>query len=362
MKIKHAYIVFLIFSIALSACGPNAEELAVTYIAKTDEAATAAVTDTPTPTATPTSTNTPTPTNTPTATLTSTPTPLPEPDAQLMIDWQALNLPDDFHADSPSSIGIEKGALAFNLPFTDGEMFQFLIDSSFLFRNPDEQVFGYTVKCPPSKRLVICETMIPLWIDIFGPDFDRGGRTLQNITTISGADMIGDISTGVRAEYTSGGRTIILELVAFRIGGIYAITFIKNFEGDDPSISIIDVAEIYASSILNPVQHCQITQINPVDGATWPAYEFRAEGFYPGEGRMIMLTGDVTVNGETLRMITSKLGMTGESADSNGVIEEIMTFQLVVGDSVSLPSEFTISIFGHFSHCMVNQVVPWPGE
>jgi len=222
-----------------------------------------------------------------------------------------------------------------------------------------EAVFGYTVDLPGLSDKYLVDSILSDFKNWSDQGFAGVGRTLLDSSVISGTNNIGDKSSGIRQEYMAGGNHIVLEHINFRIDDIYAITVVKNFTGTDPLISVSDVARVYASSIQNPVRYCQITHISQVEGATWPSYDFVAEGFYPGEARMINLTGDVQIGGETQSVKTALLGLTGETADGEGHIEGNVTFGMVAGEDVTLPDEFLFSILGYYSECEVSQIVAW---
>lgn len=73
---------------------------------------------------------------------------------------------------------------------------------------------------------------------------------------------------------------------------------------------------------------------------------------------MINLVGDVQIGGETQSALSSLAGLTGESADSEGRIEENVTFTFS-GEDVELPNEFTFTIWGYYSRCEISQIVTW---
>ena len=145
------------------------------------------------------------------------------------------------------------------------------------------------------------------------------------------------------------------------------------------------VARIYVSSIKNPVQSCQITHISKVEGATWPSYDFIAEGFYPGEARITLLEGDLQIGDEiahvayldglsdepdALRFIENWLLDFGFDvgsfdtisvfADNQGQVSGSITLTGVEGLVVTLPNEFTFSVFGLYSGCEISKTISWP--
>ena len=66
----------------------------------------------------------------------------------------------------------------------------------------------------------------------------------------------------------------------------------------------------------------------------------------------------VEIDGETQSVVTGLLGLTGETADSEGRIEGNVTFDEIADEDATLPDEFTFSIWGWYSECEVNQIVP----
>ncbi len=335
----------LLIGLLLSGCGASPEEPTVTPT----RMAPSFIVSTPIRTSTPIST----PTSTP------SPTPTPDPDANAMLAWEDLHLPQSYQAFPPSAMGVQEGASAFSTNIKE-----YFIASSFAFIDVQRQeaVFGYAVVLPAQSDIDTVDTLLSDYMSLSEPEFQGGGRILMDNSVISGTSNIGDKSSGFRAEYMAQGNHIVLEKVGFRIDGIYAIAFVKNYLGTNPLISASDVARVYASSIQYPDSYCRISQISQVEGATWPAYEYRAEGFYPGEAGHIDLKGEVQIGGETQSVVTQLLGFDGTEdrlADSQGRIEGIITFLYIEGEDVTLPDEFLLSIRGVFSKCEVSQMVPW---
>ena len=261
------FIAVILLGVILSGCGPSQTELDATA---TQVAASALETQTA---AAPSST--PSPTITPTAIPTATPTPTPEPDASAMLDWKELDLPPSFVAFSPDTMGVQEGALAFG---TTNKTY-YIVKGFVFFDIPrGEAVFGYTADLSGQSDRDVVDSILSDFKSWSEQGFTGGGRTLLDSSVISGANNIGDKSSGIRIEYMGGGNHIVLKQLNFRIDDIYVIAIVKNFNGTDPLISVSDVARVYASSIQNPVRYCQITHISQVEGATWPSYDFVAEG------------------------------------------------------------------------------------
>lgn len=353
-----------------SACGPSQAELdetatqdAIALFAKqTAEAPTATLTPsvtpspTNTPTATPSPTHTPTetPTITPTPTNTPTATPTPIPDVNAMLDWQQLGLTPGFLAISPDDMGIAKGDEVFTIDFGDGSTKTYSIEGSFVFSNDEssEYLYGYTGLFPTKEDQSVLDWAISTMAD------SGGLYSLGDMKKLP-VESIGDSSGGVAGILANGQR---LEIVISRIGNIGIWAFTRYPDGSTPSMAIEHLAQVYADSILNSKPRCAFVSITPVEGATWPSYDIVAEGFYPGEGRSITLTGDVEIGGEIQSVVTGLLGLDGQTADSEGRIEENVTFDEITDDDVVLPDEFSLTIWGWYSGCEITQTVPWKGE
>ena len=155
-----------------------------------------------------------------------------------------------------------------------------------------------------------------------------------------------------------------MDHVVFRSGEIGGYVFTRYPDGESPSVTAEHLARVYSQSIADPTPKCTLVSITAVEGADWPTYDFVAEGFYPGEGRLIMLKGDVEIAGKTESFVSGDVGLTVESADSEGRIEENITFAYIeiAGEDVILPDEFTLSVWGQLSECEVTEIVPWTGE
>ena len=356
----------LIISLILSACGPSPEEQAATAAVLTA----AAATSTPLPTSTPAPTFTPTPTQTP------TPTPTPVPDAGTMIDREELALPSSYQVNSPDMWGIQKGAFAYRAPNKT-----YYIENSFVFGDieREELVFGYTVDLSGKSDIEVIDDMLSDYWDGAEEGYSTAGRTILGSSQLPGAENIGDKSSGFRVEYMAGTTHILLEQVGFRIGDIYAIAVVKNFQGADPFISAIDVARVYASSIQNPIFSCQLKNVTPVEGAAWPSYDYQAEGFYPGESLIVMIEGKVILNNEPLlvgyadglgdefavnRVVGEKIlsrdfeifsfNLYSVKADNEGRADGTIMLTALEGPDVVHPKDYTLSVYGLYSGCEIS--------
>lgn len=330
----------------LSACGPSQAELdatasqaaAVMFATQTAEA----------PTSTPIPTSTPTPTKIPTA------TPTPQPDPNAMLGWKLLELPSTFIAISPDGYGTGSGDEAFTINLGDGTQKTYLIENSFVFFDEErfEFVFGYTALFPTKSDQDVFDALVQ--------QLPKPGNVLPlNELEQLPIEDIGDSSAGVTGIIDAGRR---MDHVRFRVGDIGAFVFIRYPDGQSPSIAVNHLAQVYAHSIANPPPWCSLVSITAVEGATWPSFDYRAEGFYPGEPRVIMLEGDLQISGGTISVVTTLLGQTGETADSDGRVEGNVTFGEVEILDATLPLEFTFSMQGVYSECEINQIVAWPGE
>jgi hypothetical protein len=367
IKSFHSIIVVIPTVFILCACGPSQVGLDA---AATQAAAAAFATQTarvPTTTATPIPTDTPTPTNTltPTLTPTNTPTitpsptntptdtPTPIPDANAMLDWKRLGLPSSFVALPPDAIGIGKGDEVFTIVLKDGTRKTYTIENGFVFSNEEhpEIVYGYTALFPTEEDQDVLNWAIRTLAE-------KGLYKLEDLKKLT-VTRIGDLSGGVTGLMGKGDR---LGIVVSQLGDIGVWTFIRHPDGETTSVAIEHLAQVYADSVTNPTFQCSLVSITPVEGAIWPSYDFVAEGFYPGERRMILLTGDVEIDGETQNIVTGMVGEEGETVDNEGRLEGNVSFGEVAGEEVVLPAEFSFSIMGWYSGCEINQIVTWNGE
>jgi hypothetical protein len=271
-----------------------------------------------------------------------------------MLDWQQLGLPSGFVAISPDDIDIAKGDSLFTVSYKDGTKKTYTIESSFAIYNHElgETVFGYTALFPGESDVFdgAMEQLKKVDGSLYSYISDKEQIPMQRV---------GDLSTGVTGITGNGLR---IYAVMFRLDEIGAWTFILLPDGNTPSVIVDHAAQVYADSIANPVPRCSLISIQPVEGATWPSYDIVAEGFYPGEGRMITLSGDVKIDGETLPSTTGLLGLDGQSADNEGRIEENVTFGEISDEDVFLPDEFELTIMGWYSQCEITETVTWEGE
>ncbi|MCK5346259.1 MAG: hypothetical protein KAR20_22770, partial [Candidatus Heimdallarchaeota archaeon] len=260
----------------MSACGPSPEELAATSAAET----VAAASPTPLPTSTPTATFTPTITPFPT----STPTPLPKPDAQAMIRWKDLDLPDGFYSVHPETEEIQEGKIALSLQFGDGSTVDYTISGSFVFidgENPSQIIYGYAFPLSTSKQKDGFDAYTQNYLK---SSTSTGYNIPQNlISTIPGANDIGDLSAGVTAPYFSSMFSAPWQFstISFRIESIGAVVFLRNDAGVPSPVSITKVARVYADSIQQANISCKLISVEPVTSSDIPTFIFEAEGFYP---------------------------------------------------------------------------------
>ena len=363
-------LVLMLFCLfLLSACGPSPEDLAATSAAETAAAAT--------------STPTITPTFTPTPTQTPTPKPTPVPDAGTMIDIEKLDLPSSYTATSPDDYGFPKGALLGEIDNQD-----LYIENSFAFRdNRGEVVYGISVNLPKNSDIDAFFEMYSSSLDEAKEIYASGGATVLGGSIIQGAENIGEKSSGVRVEYVYQSMNIITDEVTFRIGNIIAGVTVKNYQGTEPSISAVEVAEVYASSIQNPISSCQLKKVTPVEGASWPLYDYQAEGFYPGESLIVMIEGKAQLENEPIlvgyvdgvgdesavirvmeeKVLSRGFGLFGfrkvsVKVDNNGQVDGTIMLSAIAGGDVVPPKDITLSIFGLYSGCEIEETVTWPGD
>lgn len=340
-------VIILICGLLIS-CGPSAEEQTATSVALTATAAT----ETPTPTLTPTVTSTST--NTPTA------TPVPEPDASAMINWEGLNLPSGYTSLDPHELGFGEGDWIMGAQLEDGTQLNFYIESSFIFAKKwPEAAYGWTAIYPTEFD----RELLDWYIDNFQGQL--AGIVTENfqgslISVIDNTEYshIGDNSAEAWAVYTLGSNFWTYWGAAFRIDDIGGFVFLRHSFGDEQFIEIGDLAQIYAQSIEIPINRCKFASISPDLDSDVPAYEYKVEGFYPGEPLMVGLTGDVIIDGETKRVTAADYDT--DNADELGEFHGRMTFGVEVDEI--LPSEFELMILGQHSKCEVNQVFAWPSE
>ena len=271
-----------------------------------------------------------------------------------MIDWKELGLPSEYKALSPEVMSIQEGASAYVLP--SGR--EIKISGSFLFANgekPDSWVYGYTVLLPSAYDIKVFNQIINNIEAIGG----------YELTVIEDANGIGDYSKG--ATGISGNERITT--IGFRIDNIGAVVFLRQKATDGPGIDGKHLTQVYAKSIEQPTQYCAITSAKAVPGVDIPTFEVEAEGFYPQEGRFIMLEGAIEIGGETFSLVSAKLGGTGETVDPDGGLSDVISIDLMQQltakgyKDVQLPEgpiEFTMTVGGHFSQCKATQTVTWP--
>jgi phosphonate transport system substrate-binding protein len=347
----------------LYACSPSEEEINATQSQVADDLSHTQTASVPTYTLTPSPTLTVTPSPTPTPTTTPTPTPIPEPDPKAMIHWEELELPPGFLSISPDAIGIGEGDTAVSRQLGDGTVVTYTIEGGFVFADEwPEGMYGYTALFPTdSDKEFYDEGILNIVNDmkslvIYGlQSFD-----FSELKDIPNASGIGDLSAGAEITYTKMGKTYRFYYVKFRIDDIGGSVFLRHEASEAPVIRVSDLARIYAQSILNPMHTCKLTSASPVENESWPTYNIRAEGFYPGETRAIALAGDVLINGEKQSVVTALMGLEGQSANNRGRITERVAFQSIEGEDIIPPSEIEIKILGYHSGCLIIDELTWP--
>jgi len=343
-------LILMLFCILLSACGLSPEELAATSSAETA----AAASPTPLPTSTPTPTFTPTPTPTPTL----TPTPLPGPDAKAMINWEALNLPEGYLS-FDHELGFGEGDWIMAAQMEDGTQIDYYIESIFTFAEQwPEAAYGWTVIYPTEFDKDVLDAYIEIFPDQLAGIVTGFGASLISLIDNTEYSDIGDNSAEAWAVYVLDGNWWSFWGATFRIDNIGGFVFLRHSFGDEQFMEIGDLAQIYAQSIEIPTYSCNFTTITPDSDSDLPAFEYKVEGFYPGEPIMVSLSGDVRVDGETQRV--TMIDYDPDLTDENGKFHGIMRF----GDEVLelASSEFELIIISYSSKCTVRQIVTWPGE
>jgi hypothetical protein len=338
------YLCIVILSLLLTGCGPSSEALTATSVSFTE-------------TAKPTITLTPTVTVTPT--MTPSPTP-PPASAKAMLDWRALNLSDDYEAVSLSSLGIDKDAPA--LAFSDGS--EYFIESGFAFANSEDSiVYGYTMDLPTKTD----QNNFGLLIDYL-PETTESQFGYADITLIKDLKIPANASAGITSTYDYKGQKWQFHEIVFRTDNIGAVVILRQLNSAKQPINIVEWASVYLDSIRRPPTPCQITTVQLVPGAEVPTFEYHADGFYPREGRSVLLEGQVQVNGEVKKVLSAQLGQTGEASDGEGRISGTIAFltpaqlaQQGVAGGTTLP-EYTVTVIGHASDCKASMTVAWPGS
>ena len=339
----------------LGACGPAQADLDATstqaaiqgFATQTASAPTDTPTPEPTTTPTPTVTYTPMPSNTPSPTF--TPTPTPEPDPNAMLNWSEIGLPNTFNAIAAENIGIGEGDEAFSVQLTDGSMKSYTIETGFAFatKESSEIVYGYTALFSTD-----------LDRDVFDSVLQKPGMGFSSVSDTKDLSIeeFGDISRGISGKLDARQR---IDIVNFRLEDIGAFVFIRYPEGSSPPVAVEDLARVYAESIENPTPYCSLVSITPVEGATWPSFDYQAEGFYPGERRLIVLEGEVTIGGKTETIAEVLAGLEGETADDQGRVQGNVTFGTIAGTDISPPSQLTLTITGYWSGCELKEIIEW---
>jgi Tol biopolymer transport system component len=301
------------------------------------------------PTRPPMSTTSPTiePETVPAPTATSIPQ--GEPDAMAIIEWQKLDLPDNFHAIYAQDFGVEKGATAVQFTDTNGEPITIPIENSFVFMDETQTsfIFGYTYILSGQDLR-----------SAFAAKQDDLDRLKFHVVSPALIDLpeIGDVCGGYTGLLSDEER---IESVDFLIGEVAASVLLRYPEDQPPPIDIVNLAQVYADSLLNPKPRCEFVSIRPVEGSYWPAYEFEARGFFPREQRIVELSGNVQQGEEILTLSWNMLGQTGETSDQNGRIIETITSGPLLEGIAPTNSDMTLTVTGGFSGCEVTELLPW---
>ena len=359
------FLYIILIAVLLASCGPSAEQMTATSEGAITQTHTAAPTLTLTPTSTPTEMPSPTPSPTPQPTS----TPIPGPYAEAMINWRELGFSNGFSAFPASDLGIEKGAEGFSLQSNDGSILRFMIEGSFVFKDSDENptqfVSGYTVLLPSSKDIEAFDFVTQNLLD----DFLANGYKvpLASVSYLENTNDIGNSSGGVTVQISRNDAPWQVSEVAFRIDDIGAFVFVRNKADVESPVNVGEVARVYANSIQMPVNYCKIISVSPVENSlSIPTFKIEADGFYPLEGRYIILEGNILIGGETKSVRSSYMGLTGETVDKDGRLSDTVGFLSIEqineqgGEYPAGVTVYKLIIGGHASGCEASQIVTWP--
>jgi hypothetical protein len=352
---KHRLPNMLVACVVLAAasCAPSESELQATAAQADVWAHGTQTAQAPTPT--PTATLTPTPSATPTPTS----TPAPPPDPKAMIAWKDLGLPSSYASVSPEVIGIEAGQ-----PAITGPNLTTTIEGSFAFVVPGtrQRILGYAFLLPTRSDQEFFDQLL-------------GSRHSDFVTAVSGfpelalkgianlPEPIGETSVAASLTYREGGKLWAWDRASFRIADVGATVHSRYPADVQLPIAIDRLATVYAESLKARLQSCRLVSVQPDTRSPFPWFEFTAEGFYPGERRLISLEGPFTIGGQTTSIVSMKAGLSEDAAtaDSEGRIVDNITLA-AAGQDVSYGEEFTLHIKGYNSGCEIEQIVKWLGH
>jgi hypothetical protein len=309
-------------------------------------------TNTSTPTPTPTETSTPTATSTPTPTL--TPTPTPEPDPNAMIDWSQIGLPSSYSSNNPANAGIEKGKPVIGDGTTDLTM-----ESGFDFIKDDEinDIFGYTMVLSSQVHEEMFGWPLNELTDYLSTIYEEFPEL--EVAAIPNINEIGDVSSGASASFMYQGTAYQFDVVAFQIDDIGALVTVRHPGGIEPDVSVETVAQVYADSIRKGFHSCSLVSITHVGEELEANYQVDAQGFYPGERRAMIITGDIMMDGENKSAMFAAMGETEDAVrvDDQGRISEQFSFGVLSGSDIVLPSEVEVKITGYYSGCSIEETM-----
>jgi hypothetical protein len=351
MPDKRIFLVILSVFLLLSACGPSEEAMDATRTSVVNDSiqtqTAAAPTQTPTPTPSPT----------------PTPTPLPDPDAKAMINWQELNLPNGYLSLDAAQLGMGEGDWIGRIQKEDGTEVDYYVEQSFVFAEQwPEAAYGWTVLYPTDFDKEVLDYYIDnvdAYLSMLVTDVFQG--TLISVFNESDYIDVGDKSGRAWAVYEWGGTFWSFQAAIFRMDDIGGWVFTRQSFGEDPFIEIDKLARIYAQSIEVPMNRCRLVTISPVTDSEFPAYEYKVEGFYPGEPLMVALSGDVRIGGEVKSVVM--VDYDTDNAYENGEFHGKMTFNTDMSDEKIdevVPSDFEFSILGFYSGCELKHSEYWP--
>lgn len=173
------------------------------------------------------------------------------PDANTMLDWKQLGLPTSFLAISPKGFGIGEGDEIVTIALGDGTKKTYTIENGFVFSDEErsEMVYGYTGLFPTREDQGILNWSIRALSDSAGPY-----SWLSDLKKLP-IQRVGDLSGGVTGIMANGKR---IDVVVSQIGEIGFWAFLRYPDGNEPSLTVGQLAQVYAESIANPVPRCSL--------------------------------------------------------------------------------------------------------
>ncbi len=226
----------------------------------------------------------------------------------------------------------------------------FKIESSFLFSDEanTELLYGYTVRLPGSSDQESFDSMVQEY---------NYGLIVKNLPM----DQIGDLTRWISGNAS---EAQLIDIVRVRLGNVGAFVFIRYPDGSTPSVAADLLMQVYAESIQKHEYVCRLVSVAPVEEAQWPTFEVVADGFYPGEKRAILISGEVLIAGEPQNALLGKMGQTDDvvRVDRQGVLTDSVEFGPIAGEDITWPTEYELKIIGHYSGCEIVETVEGAGS